>query len=190
MNKMSKQLLLIAKEVNQIETASINREAGFFTNLFNKGVTPTTSENVIDVIDDLKKNIDHTFGSLINGKMDYIKKTLTVLKKTKETNAFYDEFAKWFQDTYKGFDDGVRTFFKTKTQTDIIKMMKQWESDPNEKKQKIAKSLKDLQDKLMTALDSLIKKVKNAGIGLDENNDQDLDILDKIIGNAKISPLN
>lgn len=196
MDRLAKQIVQIANEIAEIEkneemekTASINREAGFFTNLFNKGVTPTTSANVIEVIKDLQKDIDHTFGSLINGKMTEIKKRLEVLKKTKETNQFYDMFANWFQDTYKNLDKGVQTFFKTKTEADVIKMMKQWAQDGNEKHEKIAASLQKLQDKLNDALNSLIKKVKEAGVGIDENNDEDLDVLDSIINKAQISPL-
>ena len=197
MDRLAKQIVQIANQIAEIEkneemekTASINREAGFFTNLFNKGVTPATSADVISVIKDLQTNIDHTFSSLINGKMTEIKKRLEVLKKTKETNQFYDMFAKWFQDTYKNLDKGVQTFFKTKTEADIIKMMKQWAKDKkNKKHQKIALSLQKLQDKLNDALNSLIKKVKEAGVGIDENNDEDLDVLDSIINKAQISPL-
>lgn len=197
MNKLANQLFVIAEQMKQIQkldemekTASINREAGFFSNLFNKGVTPTTSANVIEVIKDLQTDIDHTFGSLINGKMTEIKKRLEVLKKTKETNEFYDMFAKWFQDTYKNLDKGVQTFFKTKTEADIVKMMKEWANDGNEKHKKISESLQKLQDKLNDALNSLIKKVKEAGVGIDENSQEDLDILDSVINKAQISPLN
>ena len=199
MDRLAKQIVQIANEIAEIEkneemekTASINREAGFFTNLFNKGVTEQSSDQIISCLNDMENDIKPCFASLLTGKMDEIKKKIQPLKKGKETNEFYDSIAKWCQSAYKGLPKGLQTFFKTKNVREIIDLQEDWKQakdengDAKAQKQKFATQLGKLRDQFVAKIQQIKKDVKKAGVGVNVQNEDDLALLNENWGSISI----
>lgn len=198
MDRLAKQIVQIANEIAEIEkneemekTASINREAGWFTNLFNKGVTENSADQIIKILDGMTTDIKPCFASLLTGKMDEIKKRIEPLKKGKETNEFYDSIAKWCQECYKNLPKGLQTFFRTKNVREIIDLQEQWlKNKKKPQQQQFATKMKNLRDQFTAKIEQIKKDVKKAGIGVNVQNEDDLALLNENWGNFNIPSIN
>ena len=92
MNKIAKQIVLIAQELQQLqnETKQVNanvRTAGWFSNLFAKGMTEESKKTIEGIVANLTtNNCVAPMICILKQDLKTIEKVMQPLKKTKETN--------------------------------------------------------------------------------------------------------
>lgn len=113
MNKIAKQIVLIAQQLQQLqnEAKQVNanvRTANWFSNLLARGMTEESKKTIEDVVATLTtNNCVAPMICILKQDLKTIEKVMQPLKKTKETNKYYDMFMQWFKYCIKNLPKAV-----------------------------------------------------------------------------------
>lgn len=158
MNKVAKEILLIAKELQEIEKnekqvqASV-KTAGWFTKMFAKGMTEESKKQIETAVQTLTTNdCENAMLCILKQDLNSIKAALKVLQKTKETNEWYDTFVNWFDDCMK------------KLPKSVINKAKQMDNKQIQDDLKNDQYLKKIKDQYAQQINKILQAVKNAEV--------------------------
>lgn len=166
MDIVAKQLCVIANELQKIQGSHIIvssnqiRTAGFFTKMFAKGMTEQSKKQVEQVVQLLTQdNCAPTVAMLMKGKVKDLQSLMQPLKKTKQTNEYFDMFMSWFKDCW----DKIPKSVKTKSEKiDDNQLQKQLNEDT---------FLKTIRDQFAQEINKLAQAVKNAQVAAGQATD-------------------
>ena len=158
MDKYASEILLIAKELQEIEKnekqvqASV-KTAGWFTKMFAKGMTEESKKKVEKAVETLTQNdCEDAMLCILKKDLNSIKVALKALQKTKETNEWYDIFVNWFDDCME------------KLPKSVINKAKQMDNKQIKDDLKNDEYLKKIKDQYAEQINKILQAVKNAEV--------------------------
>lgn len=158
MNKIAKQIVLIARQLQQLqnEARQVNaniRTAGWFSNLLAKGMTEKSKKAIERAISQLTVlDCKGAMICILKQDLKYIKNILEPLKKTKETNKYYDMFIQWFDYCMKNLPKAV------------VEKAKNMDNKELENDLENNKFLKEIKDQFAEQINKIYKAVERAEI--------------------------